>query len=88
MFADDIVLMAENEDDLQCLIDAVNEWCVNNHMVMNTSKTKVMHLHRPSKVRSDFEFKCGLSTLNLNVVFQVWNIVASISILVCTSMSF
>ncbi len=42
----------------------MNEWCVNNHiMAINTSKTKVMHLRRPSKVRSDFEFKCGLSSL-------------------------
>ncbi len=51
MFADDVVLLAESESDLQCLIDAVNEWCVNNQMSINVNKTKVMHVPKPKKAR-------------------------------------
>ena len=48
MFADNVVLLAESE---QCLIDAVNEWCVNNQMSINVNKTKVMHVPKPKKAR-------------------------------------
>ena len=39
MFADDIVLIAENEFKLQCLLDVLHEWCVNWEVQINPRKT-------------------------------------------------
>ncbi len=58
MFADVTVLLAENENDLQCLINTVNVWCMENQMSIDLSKTKIMHIRKQKKARSSFIFKC------------------------------
>ena len=35
LYADDVVLVAENEQDLQILIDRVDFWCEKNEMSIN-----------------------------------------------------
>ena len=42
-YADDIVLFAENEEDLQRLIEHVYKWCNKWKMFVNSDKTKVVH---------------------------------------------
>ncbi len=59
MFADNVVLLAESE---QCLIDAVNEWCVNNQMSINVKKLKLCMYVNLRKLGLNF---------NLRVVFQI-----------------
>ena len=39
-YADDLALIAENENDLQCLLDIVSVWCNRNCMSVNFSKQK------------------------------------------------
>jgi hypothetical protein len=46
MYADDLVLMAECESDLQELVSSVFENCANNGLKMNVSKTKVLVFER------------------------------------------
>ena len=48
MFADDLVLMAENERDLQKIVSCVYESCARNDLNMNVKKTKVMIFERES----------------------------------------
>ncbi len=43
LYADDIVLLSENERDLQSMLDKLNEWCVKWHMKVNETKTNVIH---------------------------------------------
>ena len=43
LFADDIVILAENETDLQTLLNFVDSWCKNWRMKINIDKTKVVH---------------------------------------------
>ena len=38
LYADDVVLVAENEQDLQILIDRVDFWCEKNEMSININK--------------------------------------------------
>ena len=64
MFADDIVLLAENEENLQDLIDAVSTWCNKNQMAINVNKTKIMHVRKKNKDRSSFVFNCNNRTID------------------------
>jgi len=60
MFADDIALMAETEEDLQCMLIALQSLCECWLLHINISKTKVVHFRQKSQPRTSFEFKCGL----------------------------
>ncbi len=42
-YADDLVLIAENENDLQTLINIVQDWCSKWRLSVNIDKTKIMH---------------------------------------------
>ena len=42
-YADDLVLVAESERDLQKLINVLESWCFKWRLNVNTEKTKVMH---------------------------------------------
>ena len=48
LYADDIVLIAENESDLQLLLDVLNIWCKNKLLNVNHEKTKIVHFRNPS----------------------------------------
>ena len=43
VYADDIVLLAENEEELQQLLHELNLWCENNKLEVNASKSEVIH---------------------------------------------
>ena len=55
IFADDIVLIAENECKLQCLLDVLHEWCVK--LQINPKKAQVVNF--PKKARSLYSFSCA-----------------------------
>ena len=58
-YADDIVLFAENEEDLQRLIEHVYKWCNKWKMFVNSDKTKVVHFRNSRKPVSLFKFSYG-----------------------------
>ena len=58
-YADDIVLIAENEQDLQCMLTVLSQRCSLNSMMININKSNVVHFRPNSVARSDFVFKCG-----------------------------
>ena len=64
LFADDIVLLAENNNDLQFLLDGLNGWCCLNSMSVNETKSNIVHFRPNSFARSDYAFTCGNSILN------------------------
>ncbi len=55
-YADDLALMAENEGDLQKLLDVLFEWCRKWRLSINTDKTKVMHFRQKGTERTIFPF--------------------------------
>ncbi len=59
LFADDIVILAEDEKKLQILLDFTNEWCQKWRMKINNDKTKVIIHFRK------------ISTKIINVTFQL-----------------
>ena len=63
--ADDVVLLAETESDLQVLLDELNLWCINNKMEINQGKSKIMHFRNPSTPRTERIYACGESILEI-----------------------
>ena len=68
MYADDIVLLADSEIDLQSMLDSLNSWCNANHMLINPSKSQIVHFRQRSATRWKFSFTCGIN--NLGIVEQ------------------
>ena len=65
MFADDIAIMAETEEDLQCMLNTLHSWCESWQLHINTNKTKIVHFKLKSQPRTSFKFKCGPSELEV-----------------------
>lgn len=59
LYADDIVLICENENDLQVMLNSLNSWCTSNYMSINFNKGKIIHFQPNSVQKSDFIFTCG-----------------------------
>ena len=59
MYADDIVLLANSDVDLQAQLDCLNSWCYKWRLELNQEKTKVVHFRKKSAVVTDFDFLCG-----------------------------
>jgi len=57
LYADDVVLLAEAESDLQNLILILNSWCKRWRLNVNKSKTQIMHIRKQNQSRSEFVFK-------------------------------
>ena len=49
MCADDVVILAQDEDSLQCLLDILNIWCVKWRQQINQEKSQIVHLRNQSK---------------------------------------
>lgn len=56
LFADDIVILGENEPDLQTLLSFVNAWCKNWRLKINMDKTKIVHYRKKRKRKTQFTF--------------------------------
>ena len=56
LYADDIVLLAEKEQDLQSLLFIVENWCKKWRLEINLTKTNIMHIRPKRKNQSKFMF--------------------------------
>ena len=56
MYADDLILLSENEADMQFLLHLVEIWCKKWRLEVNLSKTNIMHVRNPRRCRSIFMF--------------------------------
>ena len=43
LYADDVVLLAESESDLQIMLDVLSNWCKKWRLDINDTKTQVIH---------------------------------------------
>ena len=47
LYDDDVVLLAENETDLPAMLNVLGDWCKNNILPINASKTNIVHFRIP-----------------------------------------
>ena len=59
LYADDVVLIAENEQDLQYMLNELNDWCQSNSMQVNSIKSNVVHFRALSCPRTEMTLTCG-----------------------------
>ena len=64
LYADDVVILANDENELQSLLNALSSWCSDNCMNINVVKSNIVHFRTPSVTRSDFIFICGGHIVN------------------------
>ena len=64
-YADDIVLLAETESDLQKLIDIVHEWGLKWRISVNHAKTKIIHFRKKNVVQTQKCFYIGDKMLEI-----------------------
>ena len=57
MYADDLALIAENEEDLQNMLNVLSNWCRKWRMSVNTSKSAVIHFRNSRTARTQFQFE-------------------------------
>lgn len=65
IYADDIVLLAESEHDLQFMLNALHDWCNRNDMLVNNDKSNIVHFRKQSSQKTNFTFKCGNFVLKI-----------------------
>ena len=65
MYADDIVILAENELDLNLLLNKLHEWCTFWRLSVSELKSKVVHYRPISVPRTKEIFRCGNFQLDI-----------------------
>ena len=70
LYADDIALIAPNEENLQAMLDCVNAWCQKWRMSLNENKTKVIHFRNKNSALSNHKFPCGDIEIKYDTVYR------------------
>jgi hypothetical protein len=65
LYADDVVLLAENETELQLLLDVLNSWCCKNELEVNYDKSNILHFRNQSRIVTSNDFHIGDNTIEI-----------------------
>ena len=65
LYADDIVLISNDEKSLQKMLDFTNEWCKKWRMAINVDKTQIVHFRRTDRDKTQFNFTFGINELKI-----------------------
>ena len=75
LFADDIALIAESEENLQEMLDCVHKWCNKWKLKVNCNKTKIVHFHTKTKRRTQFSFTYGSKVVEIVSAYKYLGII-------------
>ena len=56
LYADDIVCLAESENELQSILFIIEIWCKKWRLEVNLTKTNILHIRNQRKQQSKFTF--------------------------------
>ena len=59
LYADDVVLIAENAENLQTILHTFFRWCAKWKLDVGESKSQIVHFRNPSVPCSTWKFSCG-----------------------------
>ena len=65
MYADDVAIMAESEEDLQHMLNVLHSWCKTWDIKVNTQKSQIIHFRGKSSPQTNVQFKLGDCDLSL-----------------------
>ena len=63
MYADDVVVIGETENDLQVMLNSIDNWCKTWGICINVRKTKVLHFRLKRAPLSSFKFNLGIQPI-------------------------
>ena len=72
LYADELVLLSENENDLQNMFTILSTWCSRWGMKHNKNKSKIMHIQQMGGQYTDFNFSCGNTSLDKTDKYKHW----------------
>ena len=75
LYADDLVIVAESENDLQQLLNEVYNWCYKWKLNINNSKSNVIHFRKSRVKKSTFVFNVGEKHLEIVSQYKYLGIV-------------
>ena len=70
LYADDVVILTENEQNLQAQLDILKNCCDQNKMTVNFDKSKAVHFRNQLTVISDFQLKLGNENFQFMDIFR------------------
>lgn len=70
LYADDIALLAESEDDLQKMLHLLKVWCCRWRLSINRSKTQIIHFRKKCILRSQKIITFGSATLEFTPEYK------------------
>ena len=51
MYADDVVVLSETENNLQVMLNTINTWCKKWKLLINETKSNVIHFRPKPKLK-------------------------------------
>ena len=66
LYADDIILLAETENNLQDLLKELSKWCKRWRMCVNVEKTQILHFRPKRYKRTTANFKLGGHSITIS----------------------
>lgn len=67
IYADDIALIAPDENSLQSMLNCL---CMKWRMTLNETNTKIIHFRNKKAPTSDFNFKCGDMSISFDNAYR------------------
>ena len=75
LYADDLMIMTETEEQLQNLLNLVFNWCSTWRLKVNTYKTNVVHFRPTRQQKTNFNFKYGEHIINMASEYKYLGII-------------
>jgi len=77
LYADDICLLAESEQDLQRMLDVLSDWCNKWKMSVNISKSQIVHFRNVAKSKTNVIFNIGFNQLDTVTQYKYLGLILS-----------
>ena len=75
MYADDLVLLAQSENELQLLHNTLHKWCKTWQLEVNSTKSAVIHFRPQSFSATHHNFICGDGSILLKSDYRYLGII-------------
>ena len=58
-------MLSDNEAKMQTMLDCMDQWCSNSGLAINFDKSKVIHFRNACHPRTEYNFHCGQSHVDI-----------------------
>jgi len=80
LYADDMVLFAETEQDLQTCLYTLEKWCKEWRVKVNTEKSKIVHFRKARTLETEYDFTINNHVLEKVVDYKYLGIILDYSL--------